>query len=114
MTKYFQIDECLRLTEEVVQDAVDVFADYYGVQMTLEQCVEVVKTNKTLAADLYVSNSAGDTCTREYLIDAFVQMIMGKGRCWPCNMDGREKSEKFFADFAVAVEKAGYKLLSGD
>ena len=109
----FKIDECLSLTEAVVQDAVDVFSDYYGVEMSLEQCVEIIKTNKTLAADLYASNSAHDTCTREYLIDALVLMIMGKGHGWPCNGDGPEKSRKFFSDFAVAAAKAGYKI-SGD
>lgn len=114
MTTLIKIDDCLSLTQEVVQDAVDVFADYYGIEMTLEQCAEVIKTDKTLAADLYASNSAHDTCTRDYLIEAFIPMIMEKGRHWPCNMDGKEKSEKFFADFAVAAEKAGYKLLSGD
>ena len=114
MTTMYKIDECLSLPQEVVQDAVRVFAEYYGVQMTPEQCVEVIKTDKMLAADLYTSGGAGDTCTREYLIDAFIPMIMGEGRYWPTNGDGKEKSEKFFADYAVAVEKAGYKLLSGD
>lgn len=106
-----KIDECLQLSENVVQSAMDAIHDHCGVELTLAQCVEVIRTSKTLAADLYASNGAGDTCTREYLIDTLVRKLMGRGRRWPINGDPVEVRTKFYQDFEVSAKQAGYKLL---
>lgn len=107
MTDFLQIDECLRLPKDVVQDAVDVFSDYYGVTVSLEQCAEIIKRHKTLAADLYASNSARDTCTREYLIDALTTEHLGMKSSWPCNGDSVERKIAFYTEFAEKTKAKG-------
>lgn len=106
MTDFLQIDECLRLPKDVVQDAVDVFSDYYGVTVSLEQCVEIIKRDKTLAADLCASNSAHDTCTREYLIDALTKYL-GMKSSWPINGDSVERKIAFYVEFAEKTKAMG-------
>ena len=106
-----KIDECMQLSENVGQSARDAIHEHCGGELTLTQCVEVIRTCKTLAADLYASGGAGDTCTREYLIDALVEKLMGRGRSWPINGDPVEVRTKFYQDFKVSAQQAGYKLL---
>lgn len=105
-----KIDECLSLPETTVQSAVQVFHWCYCVKMTLEQCAAIIATSKTLAADLYVSEDAGDTCTREYLIQALTDSL--GMRAWPCNGEGREVFDKFIIEFRERVASVGMEFVS--
>lgn len=111
MSTMIEIDECLKLPETVVQSAVDVFNDCCGIEVSIVQCADIIKTCKTTAADLYASGYARDTCTREYLINALVKKIMGRNRRWPMNGDGGTVYEAFCKEFAAAATQAGYKLV---
>lgn len=107
-----KIDDLLSLPDAVMLEVQAVLKDYYGVLATMLQCVEIVQSNKLLAADLYASGGAGDTSTREDIIDALSVKLLGRYRCWPTNGDREEVQRKFYADFSTAALAAGYGLAS--
>lgn len=104
----------LTVQDHLIKEAVEVFAGYYGVQMTEEQCIELLKAETSVDAveDLVNSNWASDTLTREMLIDALAHSL--GMRSWPTYGDGEEAFKAFIAEFVVKVEQAGYKAVTED
>lgn len=91
------------------RECIDVIANYGAVRLTTTQFEELLMANPKLEKQLIKFNSPSDTMDREDLLGALAVMIVG--RDWPCNMDGKEASEKFFKDYYEALVAKGYTLV---
>jgi hypothetical protein len=114
MTMY-KIDNELSLphpTIEVVQEAL---ITWLGVEMTLEQVIELIKDDKPLASWLRAYNGNLDLDQiHTYLTPALLRKVLGPEYEWPSLEEATTVAQQFFVKYAMAVEQAGYRLRSRD
>lgn len=114
MTMY-KIDDKLSLPQLAVEGMQEVLITWLGVEMTLEQVVELIRYDTALAARLYTYNghfSLDDI--HKYLTPAVLRKVLGHGYKWPSLEEATTVAQQFFVKYAMAVEQAGYRLRSGD
>ena len=82
--------------------------DWFGVDLTNEQIIEIGRTDRTLWHDL--EDDCFDTVARDAFGDAMTRFVLGSGRRWPRNGDGRGVQEKFNLEFERAAQQKGIKI----
>jgi len=88
----------------------DVLHDYYSMSLPAETLEKIVAENTRLLTE-FAEGAYTDTMVREDLIDAVISYYNKLDEAciknWPMYKDSKEYSEKFYADWKVAVEKMG-------
>ena len=83
--------------------------DWFGVDLTDDQIIEIGKSDRNLFADL--QDDCFDTVARENFGDAMTRYVLGTGHRWPTYGDGSAAAEKFHAEFERAARSKGVKLV---
>lgn len=98
------------MSNELMQECIDVIQDYTGVQLTNQQFGDLMTENPWLNKQLIKYNSPRDTMDRESMIGALAVKLVG--RQWPTYGEGQAVYNKFIEDFQTQVLAQGYTVVA--
>lgn len=93
----------------LVDECIDVIADYAGVKLTGGQFASLMEKNPELKEQLIKFNSPNDTMDREDMISALAKQVTG--RSWPTYGEGTTVYNKFVKDFDAGCRAQGIEIL---
>jgi hypothetical protein len=82
--------------------------DWFGVDLTNEQIIEIGQSDRDLWHDLI--DNCFDTVARDNFADAMTRYVLGSGQRWPRNGNGSVVFQKFMDEFERGCRSKGIKF----